>query len=117
MITRSPSDISLIIFIQSFDKIIIYKRSQAWVKKGETNMTAQELIEKLRSYSPDAELGIQTEFGISEIIGLKLCDSKVRYLSVDYGGDYHPPDSLENHEYLQSRNVKSLVMFIVDSTD
>ena len=78
-------------------------------------MTVKELIEKLRSYSPDAELGIKTEFGISEIFGLDLRDEKFRYLAVDYGGDYHSPDSLENHEYTQSRDVRGLIVFEVDS--
>jgi len=78
-------------------------------------MTVKELIEKLRSCSPDAELGIESEFGISEVIGLSLRDEKFRYLAVDYGGDYHPPDSLENHEYTQSRNVKGLIVFEIDS--
>ena len=78
-------------------------------------MTVKELMEKLQSYSPDTELGIESEFGISEIIGLNLKDEKFRYLSVDYGGDYHPPDSLENHEYSLSREVKGLIVFENDS--
>jgi len=78
-------------------------------------MTVKELIEKLRSYSPDAELGIETEFGISEITDLSLRNEKFRYLAVDYGGDYHSPSSLENHEYTQSRDVKGLIILGVDA--
>ena len=78
-------------------------------------MTVKELIEKLQGYSPDTELGIESEFGISEIIGLGLKDEKFRYLSVDYGGDYHSPASLENHEYSLSREDKGLIVFEIDS--
>tara|TARA_Y100000310_G_C20367700_1_gene662004 strand:+ start:166 stop:402 length:237 start_codon:yes stop_codon:yes gene_type:complete len=78
-------------------------------------MTVEELIEKLQKFSPDMELAVNAEFGLSEICGAEIYEETVRYLSVDYGGDYHIPTTMDGHEYSHSRDVKGLVVLKTDN--
>lgn len=73
-------------------------------------MTCEELIKRLQEFSPDAEIALEDEYGLSSLHDVLEYESKVRKLSIDYGGDFHSPASLENHEYKLSTPVKQLVL-------
>ena len=73
-------------------------------------MTCEELIKRLQKFPPDAEIAIEDEYGISSLHEILEYETEVRKLSVDYGGDFHPPASLENHEYKISTPVRQLIL-------
>lgn len=73
-------------------------------------MTCEELIKKLQKFPPDAEIALEDEYGLSSLHEILEHDSEVRKLSIDYGGDFHTPASLENHEYKLSTPVKHLIL-------
>ena len=74
-------------------------------------MTCEELIKKLQKFPADSEIAISDEYGLSSLHEILEHESKVRKLSIDYGGDFHDPASLENHEYKLSTPVKCLLLF------
>ena len=78
-------------------------------------MTCEELIKKLQEYPADAELAIEDQYGLSSLFEIREHETKVRKLSVDYGGDFHTPESLENHEYKLSKPVKNLILLCTEN--
>ncbi len=79
-------------------------------------MTCEELIKKLQAFPLDAEIAIEDQYGISSLFEIREHESEVRKLSIDYGGDFHPPASLENHEYKISTPVKCLLLLCPESS-
>ena len=73
-------------------------------------MTCEELIKKLQKFPPGTEIAIEDEYGLSSLYDILVHESEVRKLSIDYGGDFHTPTSLENHEYKLSTPVKQLLV-------
>ena len=80
-------------------------------------MTCEELIKKLQAFPLDAEIAIEDEYGLSSLHEILEYETEVRKLSIDYGGDFHPPASLENHEYKISTPVKKLVLLRTESSN
>ena len=78
-------------------------------------MTCEELIKKLQEFPADAELAIEDQYGLSSLFEIREHESVVRKLSVDYGGDFHSPESLENHEYNLSKPVKTLILLCTEN--
>lgn len=78
-------------------------------------MTCEELIKKLQGYPADAEIAIEDQFGLSSLFEIREHETVVRKLSVDYGGDFHTPESLENHEYNLSKPVKKLLLLCTEN--
>jgi len=79
-------------------------------------MTCEELIKKLQQLPLDAEVAIEDQYGLSSLFEIRSHEAEVRKLSIDYGGDYHPPGSLENHEYKISTPVKHLFLLCTESS-
>jgi len=79
-------------------------------------MTCEELIKKLQACPLDAEIAIEDQYGISSLFEIREHESEVRKLSIDYGGDFHPPASLENHEYKISTPVRHLLILRTESS-
>ena len=77
-------------------------------------MTCEELIKKLQQLPLDAEIAIEDQYGISSLFEIRSHETEVRKLSIDYGGDFHPPASLENHEYKISTPVRQLLLLCTE---
>ena len=80
-------------------------------------MTCEELIKKLQKFPLDAEIAIEDEYGLSSLNEILEYETEVRKLSIDYGGDFHTPTSLENHEYKLSTPVKKLLVLRTESSE
>jgi len=80
-------------------------------------MTCEELIKKLQKLPPDAEIAIEDEYGLSSLNEILEYETEVRKLSIDYGGDFHTPSSLENYEYKLSTAVKRLFLLRTESPE
>ena len=78
-------------------------------------MTCEELIKKLQEFPAEAELAIEDQYGLSSLFEIKVYEPTVRKLSVDYGGDFHVPETLENHEYDISKPVKTLLLLCTEN--
>jgi hypothetical protein len=78
-------------------------------------MTCEELIKKLQGLPAAAELAIEDQYGLSSLFEIKVYEPGVRKLSVDYGGDFHIPATLENHEYNISKPVKTLLLLCTEN--
>ena len=46
-------------------------------------MTCEELIKRLQEFSPDAEIALEDEYGLSSLHDVLEYESKVRKLSID----------------------------------
>ena len=78
-------------------------------------MTCEELIKKLQKFPADAEIAITDEYGLSSLYEILEYETEVRKLCIDYGGDFHSPASLENHEYKLSTPVKCLLLMCTEA--
>ena len=80
-------------------------------------MTCEELIKRLQKFPPDAEIAIEDEYGLSSLHEILEYESEVRKLSIDYGGDFHNPAALENHEYKLSTPIKRLLLLCTEAPE
>jgi hypothetical protein len=79
-------------------------------------MTCEELIKKLQQLPLDTEIAIEDQYGLSSLLEIRPHETEVRKLSIDYGGDFHPPASLENYEYSLSIPVKNLAILCAETS-
>jgi DNA-binding ferritin-like protein (Dps family) len=73
-------------------------------------MTVTEIVKMLEELPPNYEVAIETTHGISEVYDFEMSKERVHKLAVDYSGDYHELQELDNHEVPLANKIPGLII-------